>query len=265
MREALERAERFDKLLYPLLGYKMSLRIERDQCELHYHVRTQSSEEAFAPEQWNWAPHFDTVAHVSGMTVWYKFCAWLIGQNFELAEMQVAEAYVSESYEKAVSEVFGCPTHFESDRNCIRTSIDVLDRRVVHSPDSLQRFLVNSVYELIATSERPASTSAAIRSLIARDFHEGVPSFKEMADFLHCSESSLRRRLQQENTNYQEIKDQLHCDFAVDHLRNRDTRINELADLLGFAEPSSFVRSFRSWVGMTPSEYRERHANSSAA
>ncbi|MFK7730125.1 MAG: helix-turn-helix domain-containing protein [Pseudomonadales bacterium] len=259
--EALQRAERFDHLLYPLLGYKMSLKTNSSEFELHYHVRTQSSEGAFAPERWNWAEHFDAVSHVSGLMVWFKFAAWLVGHSIELNSVSVSASYVSDAYEQGTQRVFGCPIQFEADASCLRGPIDVLDRRLVHGPESLQRFLENSVYELIAAGDEPRSTTAAIRSLITRDFNEGMPSFKEMAEYLHCSESSLRRRLQQEDTSYQDIKDQLRCEFAIDHLRNRDTRINELAELLGFAEPSSFVRSFRSWVGMTPSAYRENHAS----
>lgn len=257
LEEALHRAASFDQLLYPLLGYQMSLEVAGAEFSLHYRVRTQSSEKVFAPQGWDWSKHLDSVAHVSGMTVWYKFCAWLIGQDFELNAVHVGAPYVSQAYEQATSAVFNCPLQFDANNSSVRGPAEILQRRLVHTPESLKQFLENSVYELIAMSERPASTTAAIRSLIAQEFTEGMPSFKEMAGFLHCSESSLRRRLQQENTSYQAIKDQLRCEFALDHLRNRDTRINELAELLGFAEPSSFVRSFKSWVGMTPSEYRE--------
>lgn len=255
--EALKRAERYDHLCYPLLGYKMRLLIEDQQFKLRYHVRTQSSEDVFAPNRWDWAEHFDSVAHVSGLVVWYKFCAWLIGENFELNSAHVSAPYVSEAYEKGAQQSLGCDISFNALESCLRGPIECLDLRVVHSPESLERFLDNSVYELIATADERRSTTAAIRSLISRDFNAGLPSFQEMASFLHCSPSSLRRRLQRENTSYQEIKDQLRCEFAIDHLRNRNTRIDELAELLGFAEPSSFVRSFRSWVGMTPSAYRD--------
>ncbi len=260
--DALQRAARFDHLLYPLLGYKMSLKTSATEFELHYHVRTQSSEQAFVPERWDWAEHFDAVSHVSGLMVWFKFASWLVGHSIELNVVHVAASSVSQAYDQGAQRVFQCPIQFDSDTSCLRGSADVLARRLVHGPESLERFLENSVYELIAAGDQQRSTTAAIRSLITRDFTQGMPSFREIADYLHCSESSLRRRLQQEDTSYQEIKDQLRCEFAIEHLRNRNTRINELAELLGFAEPSSFVRSFRSWVGMTPSAYRENHMHS---
>lgn len=255
--EVLQRAQRFDDLLYPLLGYKMQVQFESDQFTLHYHVRTQSSQAVFAPDSWEWARHFDAVAHISGIMIWYKFCAWLIGKNFDLTAVHIAAPYVSDAYQSGQDKLFCCPFFYDAQASYLQASTAVLDQRIVHNPESLQRFLDNSIYELMGNDVRPQSTSSAIRSLVSRNIEEGFPSFKAMAGYLHCSESSLRRRLQKEDTSYQDIKDQLRCEFALDHLRNRDTRINDLVDMLGFAESSSFARSFRSWVGMTPSEYRD--------
>jgi len=128
---------------------------------------------------------------------------------------------------------------------------------VVHTPESLQEFLRNAIYQLIVLNRKPASTSAAIRSLIKNDFSDGLPSFEQMAKNLHMSESSLRRRLIKEDNSYQNIKDQVRCEIAIERLRHDTVKINELAGMLGFTEPSSFVRSFRSWTGVTPKVYRD--------
>jgi AraC-like DNA-binding protein len=72
------------------------------------------------------------------------------------------------------------------------------------------------------------------------------------------SESSLRRRLQKEDTSYQALKDEVRCEVAINKLLHEKAKIADLADYLGFTEPSSFVRSFKGWTGDTPSSYRER-------
>ena len=92
-----------------------------------------------------------------------------------------------------------------------------------------------------------------------------MPSFEEMASNLHMSESSLRRRLLKEGTSYQAIKDQVRCEIAIENLSREEMRINDLAELLGFTEPSSFVRSFRGWMGITPKAYRDKVLQSGAA
>jgi AraC-like DNA-binding protein len=75
---------------------------------------------------------------------------------------------------------------------------------------------------------------------------------------LYMSESSLRRRLQAEQTSYQAIKDEVRCQVAIDMLLHENARIADIAELLGFTEPSSFVRSFKGWTGYTPKAYKDR-------
>ena len=79
-----------------------------------------------------------------------------------------------------------------------------------------------------------------------------------VASMLYMSESSLRRRLQQEETSYQAIKDEVRCELAIDKIVNENAKVADLAELLGFTEASSFVRSFKSWTGHTPRSYREK-------
>jgi AraC-like DNA-binding protein len=255
--DALELAQRYDRMLYPMLGYRMRLQRYDNQFELHYKVHIDRDNRTFVPEGWDRADHYETVARASGLMVWYGICGWLIGRTLDLDAVEIGAPPVSEAYREGLAKVFHCPLRFEAADNKLVASAEYLDRRLVHTIDSLENFLDNVVYELSILSRKPASTTAAIRSLIKLDFSEGMPSFQQMAANLHMSESSLRRRLLKEDTSYQAIKDQVRCEIAIEHLSREDTRINDLAELLGFTEPSSFVRSFRGWVGVTPRAYRD--------
>ncbi len=255
--EALDRAERFDKLVHPLIGYRMSVARSESTFELHYQVRTEAQGSVFAPEDWDRTEHYETVARASGLLIWYGFCGWLIGRSFDLDAVQIAAPYVSDAYRDGLLNVFRCPLEFETEESRFIAQAKYLEHRLVHTPESLQVFLDNAVYELILLNSKPTSTTSAIRSLIKRDFSEGIPSFEQMADNLHMSESSLRRRLLKEETSYQSIKDQVRCELAIEYLRNEATKIHDLAELLGFTEPSSFVRSFKGWMGVTPKVYRD--------
>jgi AraC-like DNA-binding protein len=255
--EALDMAQRFDRLAYPLIGYRMRVERTEAQFELHYEVRTESDGGVFAPEDWDRAPHYEAVARASGLLVWYGFCGWLIGRSFDLEQVQIAAPHVSDAYRAGLMDVFHCALEFDSSENKFVAPLEILERRLVHTPGSLDEFLDNAVFGLIALNSKPSSTTAAIRSLIKLDFGEGIPSFEHMASKLHMSESSLRRRLLKEKTSYQNIKDQVRCEIALEYLRREDTSINDLAEFLGFTEPSSFVRSFRGWMGITPRAYRQ--------
>ena len=60
--DALDMAQRFDKLTYPLIGYRMRVERTEAQFELHYQVRTESEGSVFAPEDWDRAQHYEAVA-----------------------------------------------------------------------------------------------------------------------------------------------------------------------------------------------------------
>jgi AraC-like DNA-binding protein len=260
--EALRLAERFDRLVYPIAGYNIRLLEEGDSpsVKLSYRINVQEDDSVLAPSHWDWAGFQATVARASGLEVWHAFCGWLTGRRLEAEEVRVAAPFVSQDYHNALSAVFNCPLFFDAEENTLTFPRKALERRLVHTPDSLAEFLDGIVYHLIAAETAPASTSAAIKSLVSIDMARGMPSFTAVADSLHMSESSLRRRLQKENTSYQALKDEIRCDVAIDKLLNEELSVADLAEYLGFTEPSSFVRSFKGWTGQTPRAYRERIA-----
>lgn len=258
--DALRLAQRFEKLVYPLVGYNIRLLDDGDSpsVKLSYRVRIEEDGSPLAPGHWDRAAFQDTVAKASGLEVWHALCGWLTGRPLEAEEVRVAAPFLSREYTEALSAVFNCPLYFDADENTLTFSRQALDRRLVHTSDSLAEFLDGIVYHLIAAEKAPASTSSAIKSLVSIDLPGGMPSFTAVAESLHMSESSLRRRLQKENTSYQALKDEIRCDVAIDKLLNEKMTIADLAEHLGFTEPSSFVRSFKGWTGQTPKAYRER-------
>ncbi|MEZ5573328.1 MAG: AraC family transcriptional regulator ligand-binding domain-containing protein [Halioglobus sp.] len=260
LRDALHLAERFDALLYPLQGYRMRLLEEPggSRVRLSYDIDVLQAGEVLLPEDWDRASSGVAAARASGLLVWHALCGWLVGQALAPVELRIDAPFVSQEYHDGLARTVNGPVYFDAGENTCSFDRQLLDRRVVHTPESLEDFLKNSVYHLIAMDKEPASTSAAIKSLVSIDLPHGTPSFAQVAAMLYMSESSLRRRLQAEQTSYQAIKDEVRCQVAIDKLLHEDARVADLAELLGFTEPSSFVRSFKSWTGYTPKSYRDR-------
>jgi len=256
--EALHLACRFEQLLYPLNQHRIALAVVEGRAQLSYRIQFSEQESSLVPSDWDRAGTKETVANASGLLVWHALCGWLVGQPLEAADVSIAAAYLNDAYRERLSGVFRCPIHFDASETVLCFDAEQLDRRLVHTVDSLEQFLDNAVYQMIAIERQPASTSAAIKSLISIDLPSGLPSFTRISEHLHMSESSLRRRLQKENTSYQNLKDEVRCQVAIDKLLNEQTKVADLAEYLGFTEPSSFVRSFKGWTGETPKTYRQK-------
>ena len=256
--EALDRAQKFDALLYPISGYKISVYQDQGFCHLKYHIDPLNVDKVFIPADWDRYDSYDTIIKASGLLVWHALCGWLIGRTIEAHGLQISAPEVGEAYTISVEKLIDCSVEFDAEINQLVFAEEFLDFRLVQTAESLEEFLKNTVYELILSEKKPASTSAAIKSLVGLDFEQGMPTFSEIATKLNMSESSLRRRLLAEKTSYQILKDELRCTSAIEHLSNSTIKINDLSYLLGYTEPSSFVRSFRNWTGLTPKMYREK-------
>lgn len=66
---------------------------------------------------------------------------------------------------------------------------------------------------------------------------------------------SLQRRLKDENTSFNAVREQVRRDLTQRYLAD-NLSISEISFLLGFSEPSAFFRAFKRWTGMTPIEAR---------
>jgi AraC-like DNA-binding protein len=67
---------------------------------------------------------------------------------------------------------------------------------------------------------------------------------------------SLQRRLKDEGTVFQTVRDEMRRELADQYLK-KGMSLAEISFLLGFSEPSAFFRAFKRWTGLTPMERRD--------
>jgi len=79
-----------------------------------------------------------------------------------------------------------------------------------------------------------------------------------VADCLGISLRTLQRKLQGENTSFQQQLDKIRTELAVSYLQEPQFRLTDISELLGFSELSVFSRAFKGWFGVTPSQWRAR-------
>lgn len=254
---ALQRGEEFCCFATSLTGHSMRLKRDGDSWLLAYDFNTQAYRDAFAPQHWARSEHYTAVVLSSALRVWYSLAGWLIGRAVRLDRVHVAAPAVSDRYLAVLKKTFGCAIEFDSMDTYLSIPAVELQHLVVQDNDSLQHFLNYVLYQFWLEEQTPSTTSNAIKSFISKLPGGEMPNFDGIAERLHMSTSTLRRRLMSENTSYQQIKDECRKSMALEYLHQNELKIHEIGDRLGFAETSSFVRSFRKWTGMTPKAYRD--------
>jgi len=95
-----------------------------------------------------------------------------------------------------------------------------------------------------------------VRRRLRRADGDQWPTLEAMADGLHVTPSTLRRRLEDEGSSYRELKDGLRPDMAIDLLCRTSLSVEAIAFGLGYQEVSAFYRAFRHWTGTRPGSYR---------
>ena len=82
------------------------------------------------------------------------------------------------------------------------------------------------------------------------------PSIKFAAELAGTSVRTLQRRLQQFGMSFSDVLDQARFEVASTLLRERDTKVIDIAYEVGYEDPAHFTRAFRRLANITPRQYR---------
>ncbi|HAP0114565.1 TPA: helix-turn-helix domain-containing protein [Escherichia coli] len=83
---------------------------------------------------------------------------------------------------------------------------------------------------------------------------------KDIGQYLYMSESSIKRKLYEENTSFSQIL----LDVRMQHARRlmiSELSINKLATRCGYSSTSYFISTFRQYFGITPMEMKKNMIN----
>jgi len=69
---------------------------------------------------------------------------------------------------------------------------------------------------------------------------------------------SMQRLLREHGTSFRTMLDEVRHEHARGYLGATSFSDAEIAFLLGFGDPASFYRAFRTWTGMSPGHFRQR-------
>lgn len=86
---------------------------------------------------------------------------------------------------------------------------------------------------------------------------KGDCSRNTVARAMDLSPASLRFKLQQRSTSFQQLLDDTRRELACQYLLQLSLSVTEVAYLLGFNDTSNFARAFKRWTGRSPSAFRD--------
>lgn len=187
------------------------------------------------------------------LVIWHRLSSWLIGQRIRLEE--VTFSYAEPEHSAEYDLLFPNPRRFDAGSTSLLFQARYLAMPLLQDERTLKHFLEHSPADLLARPDGGDSLISQIRRLLGRDC-ANWPDLEAVAQQLHISPQTLRRHLREEGSSFQELKDHLRRDLAIYHLGRDNLAIQDIAEQLGFSEPSAFHRAFKKWTGLTPGAYR---------
>lgn len=134
--------------------------------------------------------------------------------------------------------------------------------------DALRPFLTSNeplwaafepdLHQRLSDLEVSVSVEKRVRAALHEAIPSGLASMEVIAKKLAVSKRTLQRRIEAEGTSFQEILREAREALARHYLEKTSLPASEISFLLGFEEPNSFYRAFRSWTGTTPDSLRQQ-------
>lgn len=150
---------------------------------------------------------------------------------------------------------FQCELRFGQPQDLLVLPSDALDRPSPRAHPELELATEEMVARYLAARDR-ADILSQVRAALFECLSEGNVSAGRIAEQLHMTDRTLRRRLDDQGVSFRDLLSGVRRDLARRYLADDQLSLTEISYLLGFSEPSSFTRAYRGWTGKSPSEAR---------
>lgn len=186
----------------------------------------------------------------------HRFSSWMVRRHLPLIAVNLE--YPAPAHAQEYRHLFlGQAVFFNKPRTEIIFHRSLTELPLEQTEQSLHRFLQHPALVMLIQQYKEKSWTDQVRMIVNKHLID-TPGINEIAELLNLHPQTLRRRLAQEGTTFNEVKTQCRHDTALYHLGRSNLSIESISQRTGFSESSAFTRAFKSWTGMTPQDYRRR-------
>ncbi len=164
-------------------------------------------------------------------------------------------SYSAPAYADEYERILRLPIRFDAGEDGVLFPISMMDGSNPSADAALRQLLERYAADQLAKIQTHARFSERVRATVLSMLPLGGLTADAVAAQFSMSNRTLRRRLQGEDTSYQEILDDVRAELACRYLTKEKRGIDEVAFLLGFSDPSAFTKAFRRWTGQTPADF----------
>lgn len=185
----------------------------------------------------------------------HGFASWLINEPISLLH---ASFPFAEPAHASVYHVLFAPgsVEFEAPVASLQFESRWLQAPLARDEAALNRMLQRALPIQVRPYQREKTLVQRVRQLLAASGEEQQTA-ETLSRQLHLSQRSLHRQLKEEGASLQALKDDIRRERAIALLLRTSRPIKRVAQACGFLNDKSFIRAFRLWTGLSPSEFRK--------
>lgn len=165
-------------------------------------------------------------------------------------------SYPAPAHADIYEQYLGCPCIFDHEQCELHYDSSILEQKPHLAHRLTATVLQDTCDRLIGQAKVSTGISGEVYQMMMQTPGE-FPDMETVAEKLHMTTRSLRRKLQEEDTSFVAITDDVRCSLAIEYLKTTIMSTDDIALLLGFSEPTNFRRAFKRWTGKTTKDYRQ--------
>ena len=154
------------------------------------------------------------------------------------------------------NDLFGAPVSFSQPQNALWLDPAMVSKPLATANPELARVNDLVITDYLAKLDRNDVTTQ-VRSKLIERLPSGQFSEQGIASSINVSKRSLQRKLRLQGQSFSKLVESTRRELSKDYVRDPQRSLNEVAFLLGFAEPGNFSRAFKRWYGKSPSQFRQ--------
>lgn len=161
---------------------------------------------------------------------------------------------------QAYRKVLECDLTFNAPRDGLVFRKPDLDIPVISYDVSLFALFERLLQEKKDRLASRKTFAEEIRMTILSGFKGLIPPIEVLAAHLNTNTRTFQRRLSAESSSYRIVCNDLRKELALAMMEQSDRSITDIAEMLGYADHTSFRRAFKNWTNASPKEVRRNAA-----
>jgi len=158
-----------------------------------------------------------------------------------------------------MARVLGCPIEARASWTGLTMNREACRLPLRRRDPGLSAWLERQAAAILARQPQGSGVALDVRRLLATSIPANSVDMADIAGKLAMTPRTLQRRLANEGTSFEQLRDLTRKSAAEAYLSDPSLSIGEVTYLLGYAEPTAFHRAFKRWHGVTPQAFRAKH------